>query len=61
MTVRSMPVPEGLAGERIDVALTRLLGVSRSRAALILDAGAVAINGKAAIKSDRVEIGRAHV
>jgi 23S rRNA pseudouridine1911/1915/1917 synthase len=54
MTVRSMPVPEGLAGERIDVALTRLLGVSRSRAALIIDAGAVAINGKAAIKSDRV-------
>lgn len=55
MTVRSMPVPEGLAGERIDVALTRLLGVSRSRAAQILDAGAVAINGRAAIKSDRVE------
>ncbi len=55
MTVRSMPVPEGLAGERIDVALTRLLGVSRSRAALIIDAGAVAINGRAAIKSDRVE------
>lgn len=54
MNVRSMQVPEGLAGERIDVALTRLLGVSRSRAVLIIDAGAVAINGREAIKSDRV-------
>ena len=31
MSLRMLPVPDGLAGERIDVALSRMTGLSRSR------------------------------
>ena len=41
MTERLLPVPDGLAGERLDVALTRLLGLSRSRAVDLIADGAV--------------------
>jgi len=54
MTGRLIPVPEGLAGERVDIALTRLLGLSRTRAAALVDAGGVEIAGQAAVKSDRL-------
>jgi 23S rRNA pseudouridine1911/1915/1917 synthase len=57
MTERLLPVPEGLAGERLDVALTRLLGLSRSRAADIVAAGDVLIDGRLAGKSDRLLVG----
>ena len=52
--VRGLPVPEGLAGERIDVGLSRLLGLSRSAAADLCAAGAVSIDGRPAGKSDRL-------
>lgn len=54
MTARVLPVPDGLAGERLDVALTRMLGLSRSRAADLVAAGAVLIDGRPAAKSERV-------
>lgn len=54
---RLLPVPDGLAGERIDVALTRLLGLSRTKAATMVDEGKVLIDGRPAIKSDRLEAG----
>ena len=54
MSQRFLPVPEGLAGERLDVVLTRLLGLSRSRAADLVAAGAVEVDGRVASKSDRV-------
>lgn len=57
MTLRMLIAPEGLAGERIDVALTRLLGLSRSRAADLIAEGEVLLDGKAAVKSDRVVAG----
>lgn len=57
MTQRLLPVPEGLAGERLDVGLTRLLGLSRSRAADIVAAGDVLIDGRPAGKSDRLLAG----
>lgn len=51
---RLMPVPDALVGERVDAALSRILGLSRSRCSeLILD-GNVAINGTLASKSDRL-------
>lgn len=50
---RSFTVPDGLVGERVDVVVARLLGLSRSFAAEIVDAGGVAINGRIAGKSDR--------
>jgi 23S rRNA pseudouridine1911/1915/1917 synthase len=54
---RSIAVPEGLAGERIDVVLSRLFGFSRAFAQEIIDAGGAVVGGKVAIKSDRVVLG----
>ena len=54
MSERLLPVPEGLAGERLDVALTRLLGLSRSRAADLVADGAVLVDGRPGTKSDRL-------
>ena len=47
-------VPEGLAGERIDAALSRMLGLSRSRIAELVDAGHVRLNDKPVKASGRV-------
>lgn len=55
--MRSLPVPEGLDGERLDVALTRLLGLSRSRAADLIAEEAVLVDGRPASKSERVLAG----
>ncbi len=55
--LRAMPVPEGLEGERVDVALSRLLGLSRSRAADLVGEGAVEVDGAAPAKSDRLHAG----
>ncbi|MDP1879111.1 MAG: RluA family pseudouridine synthase [Actinomycetota bacterium] len=54
MTERLLPVPEGLAGERLDVGLSRLLGLSRARAADLVASGDVLIDGRPAGKSDRL-------
>ncbi|MFI2752636.1 RluA family pseudouridine synthase [Cellulomonas sp. P22] len=51
---RAMPVPDGLAGERVDAALARLLGVSRTRAAEIAADGGVRLDGREVGKSDRL-------
>lgn len=53
---RSFTVPDGLVGERVDVVVARLIGVSRSFAAEIVDAGGVSLAGKVAGKSDRAGI-----
>jgi 23S rRNA pseudouridine1911/1915/1917 synthase len=55
--MRSLPVPDGLEGERIDAALARLFGLSRSRAAEVISAGDVTLDGRAVAKSDRVHGG----
>lgn len=55
--MRSIPVPEGLDGERLDVALTRMLGLSRSRAADLITDAAVLVDGRPAAKSERVLAG----
>ena len=57
MTDRSMPVPEGLAGMRVDAGLARLLGLSRSAAAALAEDGSVDIDGAPAGKSDRLTSG----
>ena len=51
---RSIEVPEGLEGERVDAALGRLLGLSRTKAADLAEAGYVHLNGVQVGKSDRV-------
>lgn len=55
--VRTMPVPDGLAGERVDAALARLFGVSRTKAADLAAAGDVLLDGRAVGKSDRLTPG----
>jgi len=54
---RALPVPDGLEGERLDAALARLFGFSRSRAADLVAAGDVLVDGASAMKSDRVHAG----
>jgi 23S rRNA pseudouridine1911/1915/1917 synthase len=52
-----LPVPEGLEGERLDSALARLFGVSRSKAADLVEDGRVRVDGVAEPKSARVRAG----
>ncbi len=54
MESRRFPVPPGVAGERADVALARVLGFTRTFAAEILDAGGVTSDGAVLVKSDRL-------
>ena len=54
MEHRSLPVPDGLAGERIDVGVAKLLGFSRTFAAEVADAGGVLLDGTTAQRSDRL-------
>jgi 23S rRNA pseudouridine1911/1915/1917 synthase len=51
---RLLPVPEGLAGERVDAGLAKLLGLSRSVCAEMITDGLVSQNGKVVSKSDRL-------
>lgn len=55
--VRTVPVPDGLAGERVDVGIARLFGISRTRAAEIVMAGGVDLDGAAPARSTRLEPG----
>jgi len=54
---RRVPVPEGLDGERLDAAIARMFGLSRTRAVELISAGAVLVGGMPAGKSDRVPAG----
>ena len=54
---RYLPVPNALVGERADAALARLLGMSRTKTAEILDAGAVMLDGRPVGRSDRLTDG----
>lgn len=56
--IRRLPVPEGLVGERVDAGLARMLGMSRSAVASLIDAGAVRVDDTAATKSDRLADGQ---
>jgi 23S rRNA pseudouridine1911/1915/1917 synthase len=51
---RTLPVPEGLAGKRVDAAMAQMFGLSRTRAAELIARDLVRIDGAAAAKSDRV-------
>ena len=57
MEHRSLPVPDGLAGERADAALARLLGFSRTFAAEVVAAGGATLDGLILGKSDRLTAG----
>ena len=57
MSSRALPVPDGLAGERLDAGLSRLLGLSRSAVADLADAGRVRLDGREVPKSERLRPG----
>jgi 23S rRNA pseudouridine1911/1915/1917 synthase len=52
--LRALPVPEGLAGERVDAGIARLLGISRTKAAELAAAGGVRLDTRTVGKSDRL-------
>jgi 23S rRNA pseudouridine1911/1915/1917 synthase len=54
---RLLPVPDGLDGLRVDVALARLFGMSRTAAAGLVDAGGVIIDGVPASRSAKLRSG----
>lgn len=54
---RSVAVPEGLEGERVDAAMARLFGLSRTRAADLIGAGAVLVDGSPPSKGERLHAG----
>ncbi|MBC7725404.1 MAG: RluA family pseudouridine synthase [Burkholderiaceae bacterium] len=54
METRSLPVPDGLSGERVDAALAKLLGFSRTFAAEVAESGGVTADGIVLGKSDRL-------
>ena len=57
MSPRLMPVPDGLAGERVDAALARMTGLSRTKVGEICAEGGVRVDGVALSKSDRLGAG----
>jgi 23S rRNA pseudouridine1911/1915/1917 synthase len=54
---RTVLIPEGLAGERVDAAIARMFGLSRTKAADLAAAGHVQLDGVSVGKSDRVHEG----
>ena len=54
---RYLPVPDGLDGTRLDQAIARLFGLSRTVAASLIDVGDVTVDGVVRQRSDRVRAG----
>jgi 23S rRNA pseudouridine1911/1915/1917 synthase len=54
---RQLPVPDGLAGDRADAAIAKLLGFSRTFAAEVAEAGGIVADGVTLGKSDRLTAG----
>ncbi len=55
---RTLEIPEGIDGERVDSALTRMLGLSRTTIARLIEAGEITSHGRAVAKSERVATGQ---
>ena len=56
--VRTLPVPEGIDGLRVDAALSKMLGLSRTITADLCVDGAVLVTGDTVSKSDRLSAGQ---
>jgi 23S rRNA pseudouridine1911/1915/1917 synthase len=54
---RTLPVPDGLDGMRLDQALSRMFGFSRTVAAGLVESGDVLVDGAARAKSERLGAG----
>jgi 23S rRNA pseudouridine1911/1915/1917 synthase len=54
---RSLPLPDGLVGMRLDLAISRLFGLSRTVAAGLVDSGDVLVDGVSRTRSEKVPAG----
>ncbi|GIH04776.1 pseudouridine synthase [Rhizocola hellebori] len=54
---RSLPVPDGLDGMRLDMAVSRLFGLSRTAAATLVESGDAMLDGVVKTKADKVSGG----
>ena len=54
---RSLAVPDGLDGMRLDAAVARIFGLSRAAAASLIESGDASLDGSPASKSARVSAG----
>ena len=54
---RTLPIPDGLDGMRVDAGLAKLLGLSRTVVAAIADSDEVLVDGRVVGKSDRLIAG----
>jgi 23S rRNA pseudouridine1911/1915/1917 synthase len=54
---RALPVPDGLDGMRLDQAVSRLFGLSRTAAATLVEDGYALVDGVPRPKSDKVSAG----
>jgi 23S rRNA pseudouridine1911/1915/1917 synthase len=54
---RVISIPEGLDEERVDAALARMLGLSRSVVVDLIESGEISKSGKVVTKSDKVSTG----
>lgn len=57
MDSRTLPVPDGLDGARVDAGVAKMLGFSRTFAAEVADEGGVRMDGRPAGRSDRLVAG----
>ncbi|MFB9908290.1 RluA family pseudouridine synthase [Allokutzneria oryzae] len=57
MSARTLPVPDGLEGMRVDAGLSKLLGLSRTVVAGLTENGDVLVDGRPVGKSDRLTAG----
>lgn len=50
-------VPEDLVGVRFDLAVSRMMGLSRSKAANLIDQGQISLIGRCGLKSEKLQSG----
>ena len=55
--IRNLPVPDGLEGERVDAAISRMFGFSRTKAAELAARAKAMVDGSVVGKSERVHGG----
>lgn len=54
---RLVPAPDALIGKRFDVAIAKMLGISRSKAAELIDSGQVRVLGRDIARSSTLQAG----
>lgn len=55
---RIVPAPDALVGKRFDVAVAKMLGISRSKAADLVDSGQARVLGREVARSSTLQAGR---